>query len=137
MTGLLKPRFAGAGAHSGGPPACPTEVLRTAMDDTTYTDEPSEIPVPEGGLLRMLPIVNRKGLHARASAKFVQTVERFESTVAVTRAGETVGGRSIMGLLTLGAAKGTVIGVTAVGSDAAACLDAIEALLADRFGEDE
>ncbi|GJE05449.1 MULTISPECIES: HPr family phosphocarrier protein [Methylobacterium] len=107
------------------------------MDDTTYTDEPSEIPVPEGGLLRMLPIVNRKGLHARASAKFVQTVERFESTVAVTRAGETVGGRSIMGLLTLGAAKGTVIGVTAVGSDAAACLDAIEALLADRFGEDE
>lgn len=107
------------------------------MDDTIYSDDESEIPVPEGGLLRMLPIVNRKGLHARASAKFVQTVERFEATVAVTRAGETVGGRSIMGLLTLGAAKGTSIAVTAVGPDAGSCLDAIEALLADRFGEDE
>jgi phosphocarrier protein HPr len=70
-------------------------------------------------------------------AKFVQTVERYHATVAVTRAGETVGGRSIMGLLTLGAAMGTRIAVTAVGEDAEACLDAIEALLANRFGEDE
>ena len=53
----------------------------------------------------MLPIVNRRGLHARASAKFVQTVERYDAAVTVTRAGETVGGRSIMGLLTLGAAQ--------------------------------
>ncbi len=110
---------------------------RHAMDDTIYTDDESEIPVPEGGFLRMLPIVNRKGLHARASAKFVQTVERFEATVTVTRAGETVGGRSIMGLLTLGAAKGTSIAVTAVGPDAESCLDTIEALVANRFGEDE
>lgn len=107
------------------------------MDDTIYTDDESDIPVPEGGLLRMLPIVNRKGLHARASAKFVQTVERFESVVAVTRAGETVGGRSIMGLLTLGAAKGTTIAVTAVGPDAQSCIETIAALVADRFGEDE
>jgi len=92
--------------------------------------------VPEGGLVRIL-IINRRGLHASASAKFVQTVERFAAGVTVTRGGETVGGRSIMGLLTLGAAKGTTIAVVAVGDDAGAALDAIEALLADRFGEDE
>ncbi|WP_375464115.1 HPr family phosphocarrier protein [uncultured Methylobacterium sp.] len=104
------------------------------MDDL---DEPDDAPpVPEGGLLRRLPIINRRGLHARASAKFVQTVERFDAAVTVTRAGETVGGRSIMGLLTLGAAQGTSVAVTAVGADAHACLAAIEALLADRFGED-
>ena len=57
--------------------------------------------------------------------------------MTVTRAGETVGGRSIMGLLTLGAAKGTSIAVVAVGEDAEAALGAIEALLANKFGEDE
>jgi phosphocarrier protein len=93
--------------------------------------------VPEGALVRVLPIVNRKGLHARASAKFVQTVDRFESDVTVTRCGETVGGTSIMGLLTLAAAQGTSITVTARGSDAEPCLEAIERLLAERFGEDE
>ncbi|MGU3539313.1 HPr family phosphocarrier protein [Methylobacterium sp. A54F] len=101
-----------------------------------YDDDPPP-PVPEGGVLRILPIINRRGLHARASAKFVQTVERFDAAVTVTRSGETVGGRSIMGLLTLGAAQGTSVAVTAVGSDAEAALDAIEALLANRFGEDE
>ena len=94
-------------------------------------------PALEGALARELPIVNRKGLHARASAKFVQTVERYESDVTVTRCGETVGGRSIMGLLTLGAAQGTTITVTAQGADAEACLEGIAALLANRFGEDE
>ena len=94
-------------------------------------------PVPEGALARDLAIINRKGLHARASAKFVQTVERYESDVTVTRCGETVGGRSIMGLLTLGAAQGTTITVTAKGEDAEACLAGIAALLANRFGEDE
>ncbi len=97
--------------------------------------DPSDTPA--GVLSAELPIVNRRGLHARASAKFVQTVERHESEVTVTRAGETVGGRSIMGLLTLGAAQGTTIVVTAQGADARTCLDAITALLADRFGEDE
>jgi phosphocarrier protein HPr len=93
--------------------------------------------VPDGALVRNLPIINRKGLHARASAKFVQTVERYDSAVTVTRCGETVGGRSIMGLLTLGAAQGTTITVTAKGEDAEACLQGIAALLANRFGEDE
>jgi len=105
------------------------------MDELFETDD--DVPVPAGRLLRMLPIINRRGLHARASAKFVQTVERYHAAVTVTRAGETVGGRSIMGLLTLGAAMGTRIAVTAVGQDAEQCLDAIEALLANRFGEDE
>lgn len=86
---------------------------------------------------RELPIINRKGLHARASAKFVQTVDRFEADVKVSRAGETVGGRSIMGLLTLAAAKGTTISVSATGPQASDVLYAIEALLANRFGEDE
>ena len=95
------------------------------------------VEVPAGALVRELLIVNRKGLHARAAAKFVQTVDRFEAVVTVTRAGETVGGRSIMGLLTLGAAKGTTITVVAHGADAAESLAAIATLVADRFGEEE
>ena len=99
-------------------------------------DRPAEA-VPDGALVRELAIINRKGLHARASAKFVQTVERYDADVTVSRSGETVGGRSIMGLLTLAAAQGTTITVTARGTDAAACLAAIGDLLAGRFGEDE
>jgi phosphocarrier protein HPr len=102
-------------------------------------DAPDDCPpaeIPDGALGRELPIVNKKGLHARASAKFVQTVERFDADVTVTRCGETVGGRSIMGLLTLGAAQGTTITVAAQGDDAEACLAAIADLLANRFGED-
>jgi phosphocarrier protein len=82
-------------------------------------------------------IVNRKGLHARATAKFVQCVDRFDAEIKVTRCGETVGGDSIMGILTLGAAMGSTITVSAVGAEAEAALDAIAALLASRFGEDE
>ena len=103
-------------------------------------DAPDDCPpakIPDGALGRELPIINKKGLHARASAKFVQTVERFDADVTVTRCGETVGGRSIMGLLTLGAAQGTTITVVAQGDDAEACLGAISDLLANRFGEDE
>lgn len=88
-------------------------------------------------LVKELPIINRKGLHARASAKFVQTVDAFEADVTVTRSGETVGGRSIMGLLTLAAAQGTTITVAATGPQAEEVLNAIESLLANRFGEEE
>ena len=88
-------------------------------------------------LVRQLTIINKKGLHARASAKFVQTVDRFDAEVTVTRGSETVGGRSIMGLLTLGAAQGTSLTISAEGPDAAACLAAVEQLLSERFGEDE
>jgi phosphocarrier protein HPr len=103
------------------------------MDAPDLADgAPADSPTPI-----VLQIVNRKGLHARASAKFVQTVERFDAVVTVTRAGETVGGRSIMGLLTLGAAQGTTITVAAEGPQAAESLAALTELLADRFGEDE
>jgi phosphocarrier protein HPr len=91
----------------------------------------------DGVLSRELPIINRKGLHARATAKFVQCVELFDADITVSRAGETVGGTSIMGILTLGAGIGTSIVVTAKGADADKALDAIAALVANRFGEEE
>ena len=84
-----------------------------------------------------LNICNTRGLHARASAKFVQTVERFDAAVTVTRAGETVGGRSIMGLLMLGAGKGSEVGVVAEGPDAQEAIDALIDLVARRFDEDQ
>ncbi len=69
---------------------------------------PTQPPAPEGAVVRTLVICNKKGLHARASAKFVQTVEKFDAEVRVMRCGETVGGTSIMGLMMLAAAPGTV-----------------------------
>jgi phosphocarrier protein HPr len=89
-----------------------------------------------GPVVRVLDIVNEKGLHARASAKFVQTVEKFEATVRVTRAGETVGGDSIMGLMMLAAGLGTSITVEATGREASQVVAALAALVASRFGED-
>ena len=86
---------------------------------------------------RELLIVNRKGLHARATAKFVQCVDRFDADVKVTRCGETVGGDSIMGILTLGAGLGSTITVSASGAEAQEALAALAALVSDRFGEDE
>ena len=69
-------------------------------------------------LSRELPITNKRGLHARASAKFVQMVEKFSADITVTRNGETVGGTSIMGLMMLAAGIGTSIVVTAKGPQA-------------------
>lgn len=91
----------------------------------------------EGWEARDLPVINRKGLHARASAKFATKADGFDAEVTVSRCGETVGGTSIMGLLTLAAAQGTSVRVAARGPQAAEALDALGALLADRFGEDE
>lgn len=88
-------------------------------------------------LSKELPIINRKGLHARATAKFVQCCEKYDAEITVAKDGETVGGSSIMGILTLGAAQGTTITVTAAGPQAQEALDALEALVANRFGEDE
>jgi len=93
---------------------------------------------PAAGLLtRELRIVNKKGLHARASAKFVQTVERFQADITVTRGGETVAGNSIMGLMMLSAGPGTSILVEAKGAEAAAAMDALDALVAGRLGEED
>lgn len=85
---------------------------------------------------RVLPIINVKGLHARASAKFVETVEAFDATAQVTRDGVTVSGDSIMGLLMLAAANGTEIKLRTQGNQAEALADALEELVKNRFGEE-
>lgn len=87
--------------------------------------------------VRDLEIVNKKGLHARASAKFVQLVEGFNAEVRVTRGNETVGGTSIMGLMMLAAGTGTKIHVETWGPQAAEVIEALTALVADRFGEED
>jgi phosphocarrier protein HPr len=99
----------------------------TSTDDSSLSD----------AITRVLEIVNKKGLHARASAKFVQTVERFDANVRVTRGHESVGGTSIMGLMMLGAAVGTTITVEASGAEAAAAIDALDKLVASGFGEED
>ena len=92
--------------------------------------------IPPDAISRELPIINKRGLHARASAKFVQMVERFEADVWVTKGGETVGGTSIMGLMMLSAGPGTSIIVSASGPQAQAALDAISELVAGKFNEE-
>ncbi len=84
---------------------------------------------------RSLKIVNEKGLHARASAKLVEVVEGFDAAAEVARDGLCASGDSIMGLLMLAASKGTMIDVETSGPQAEALADAIEALVADKFGE--
>jgi phosphocarrier protein len=109
------------------------------MNEPAHADDP-----PPGQpfarakpIVRVLEICNKKGLHARASAKFVQTVEKFDADVRVTRGSETVGGTSIMGLMMLAAGPGTTITVAASGPQAAEVLDALAALVSGRFTEEE
>ena len=90
-----------------------------------------------GAVVRDVEIVNKKGLHARASARFVQTVEKFDADVRVMRCGETVGGTSIMGLMMLAAAPGTKITVEATGKEAAEVIAALAELIETRFGEQD
>ena len=85
----------------------------------------------------MIRIDNALGLHARASAKFVKCAENFNAEILVSKDGHVVGGTSIMGLMMLAAAKGTSIHVSATGPQADEALDAIETLIANRFGEAE
>ena len=85
---------------------------------------------------RTLTICNAKGLHARASARFVETVESFDATATVRRDGQSVSGDSIMGLLMLAASQGTTIDVTADGPQAEALMSALDSLVASRFGEE-
>ncbi|MDC9725072.1 MAG: HPr family phosphocarrier protein [Gammaproteobacteria bacterium] len=82
-------------------------------------------------------IINKLGLHARASAKFVTTASQFESDINVSRNGRTVNGKSIMGMMMLAAAKGTEIVVSATGDDAKPALKEIETLINNYFGEGE
>jgi phosphocarrier protein len=85
---------------------------------------------------RELEIVNQRGLHARASAKFVKCAEGFDASITVSRDGQTVPATSIMGLMMLGAAIGTSILVSASGPQAEAAIGALEALVAARFDEE-
>lgn len=85
---------------------------------------------------RTLRIINEKGLHARASAKFVEVVEAHDARAEVRRDGMDVSGDSIMGLLMLGASRGTTIEIRTCGAEAAKLADALEALVANRFGEE-
>lgn len=89
-----------------------------------------------GRIEREVTIVNKRGLHARAAAKFVKLTGGFNAAVEVSKGGETVSGSSIMGLLMLAAAPGCRILIAAEGVDAVAAVDAIERLVADRFHED-
>ena len=81
-------------------------------------------------------IVNKKGLHARASAKFVETVARFQAEVTVSKGENVVSGRSIMGLMMLGASQGSTIDLVAEGLQAREVLEALLQLMAVKFYED-
>ena len=85
---------------------------------------------------RQLLIVNERGLHARASAKFVKCAESFDADISVSRDGHTVPGTSIMGLMMLAAALGTTILVEASGPQAEAAIEALAALTASKFDEE-
>jgi phosphocarrier protein len=88
-------------------------------------------------VVREVEIVNKKGLHARASAKFVQTAEQFDAAITVTRGHETVGGTSIMGLMMLAAGPGITITIKAIGKDAAKAVETLCALVTSGFGEED
>ena len=107
------------------------------MSDEGGSDrEPGASPSPEGAEVRVLTIVNKKGLHARASAKFCQTVEKFDANIRVTRGHETVGGTSIMGLMMLAAGPGSTIELSATGPEAAGVMEAVLQLIANKFEEE-
>ncbi len=96
-------------------------------------DQPSATDV----IARSLTICNRRGLHARASAKFVKCAETFQSEITVSKDGQTVGGTSIMGLMMLAAAPGCSIDVSASGPDADDAVEALAALVEGGFGEED
>ena len=91
----------------------------------------------DGMIRREVMIQNKRGLHARASAKFVMLAETFDAEITVSRAGETVGGTSIMGLMMLAAGIGTTVTVSASGPEARQALDALTELMGSKFGEEE
>src|SRR5258708_14424521 len=105
-------------------------------DDAPSPENEAGPNVPSGAVSRELPIINKRGLHARASAKFVQMVERFNAEVWVTKGSETVGGTSIMGLMMLSAGPGTSITVSAICPEPQAAIDAITDLVAGKFNQE-
>lgn len=106
------------------------------MSDEAAPANNAGAAVPPDALSRELLILNKRGLHARASAKFVQLVEKFEAEVWVTRGGETVGGTSIMGLMMLAAGIGSEIELSCSGRQATDAMAALSALVEGKFGEE-
>ncbi len=104
-------------------------------------DDPGAANTPAPGsapvLTRQVAIVNKRGLHARAAAKFVTLAERFGASVEVLRDGQSVSARSIMGLMMLGAGRGAVLELQAEGWDAKEALDALAALVEAGFDEQQ
>jgi phosphocarrier protein len=97
---------------------------------------PERDQIAKDTISRDFPIINQRGLHARASAKFVQLASGFDASVHVEKDGVKVGGTSIMGLMMLAASPGYSIRVTASGPEARQVIDALEQLVASRFGEE-
>jgi phosphocarrier protein HPr len=97
---------------------------------------PANAEQSSGAVRRTVKICNQKGLHARASARFVKTASQFAADVTVRKNGTSVSGRSIMGLMMLAAASGTVVEIAATGRDAAAAVDALARLIECKFDED-
>jgi len=95
-----------------------------------------ESPEADGEIARDFLIINQRGLHARASAKFVQLADSFRASITVEKDGIRVGGTSIMGLMMLAASPGCSIHVTAKGPEADVAISAIEQLIATKFGEE-
>ena len=106
-------------------------------DDAASSGESARLEIPSGAVVREIPIINKRGLHARASAKFVKMVEQFDAEILVTRGSETVGGTSIMGLMMLSAGPGTTITVSATGAQAEAAVAALAQLVGNKFNEEE
>ncbi|MBV9784542.1 MAG: HPr family phosphocarrier protein [Acidisphaera sp.] len=108
-------------------------------DDVARSDgAPDRATAPQGAVLsRVVTICNRRGLHARAAARFVTTAEHFGASVEVLRDGQVVSARSIMGLMMLGAGKGSEVELRAEGWDAKEALDALAALIETGFDEQE
>lgn len=96
----------------------------------------SGLSTEKNEIVRDFPIINQRGLHARASAKFVQVASGFNASVHVEKDGMKVGGTSIMGLMMLAASPGYSIRVSASGPEATQAIDALEQLVASRFGEE-
>jgi len=93
-------------------------------------------PTRETPLSATVHIINQRGLHARAAAKFVKTAGVFEADIAVSRQGQTVSGLSIMGLMMLAASPGSEIDITCTGKQARDALDALSELIANKFEEE-
>ena len=102
-----------------------------------YWTRQSNRPDMTSPITKEMTIINARGLHARATSKFVQSAEGFQAVITVSHNDMTVTGTSIMGLLMLGASLGKTITVTATGEDAAAAISAIQSLIDDKFGEHE